>query len=172
MALTARRIKFCQKYVGDAHFNGAEAARMIGVSDKSASSLAAQWLADLETQLYVELLKAQAAESARIDLERAVLEIKRLAISDTRKLFDRYGRLIPIHDLPDDIAAAIESFKVKTVRAPGGEPTEVDHVVEVKLAPKTRALQQLGDHFNIFKDSEKAKAPVINIHILPEDQNL
>jgi hypothetical protein len=158
--LDVRRIKFAQEYIANGG-NAADAARTAGVTEVSAKTRGSEYLCEFEVQCYIELLKDQMAESARIDRERMVLELKRVALSDPRRLYDDQGALIPISDLPDDVAAAVESM-------------EYDNgmLTKVKMSSKVAALRDLGKMFSIFDDHEKAGKAVINIVMSEQDLKL
>ena len=48
----------------------------------------------------------------QVTAEDTVRELSRLAHADIRKFYDEQGQLIPIHLLPDDLAACIASIEI------------------------------------------------------------
>ena len=163
--LTKREIRFCQLYV-DNGYNGAKAARESGYGEAGASVRASELISRIDIQLLIAKIEAERAESEKCDRERVLLEMKRLALSDVRKLYDADGRLKSVHEWDDEAAAAVEN--VETLMANGEDATVVQ---KVKMTSKIKALQELGKHFNIYEDHQKATG-VINITISGKDSNL
>lgn len=98
---------------------------------------------------------AERSERTKIDQDRVVLEIARLAFSDVRRLFDG-NRLKRMDEIDDDTAAAISSVKVSTRQIGEGE---VEHVAEIKLWPKTSAIEMASKHVGLFGADNAQKNP-------------
>lgn len=88
----------------------------------------------------IEELSQELKAKFDIDAQRLMLELARVGLSDPRSLFDASGRLIPIHQLPEDAAAAISSIKVRQVRV--GDNVE-ESIAEIKFWNKNVALEAL-----------------------------
>lgn len=86
-----------------------------------------------------------------IDPDRALREAARLAYADIRQLYDENGRLKPMKDWPDDLAAAIGGveFVRRNVDSADGK---TDDVIKVKVWDKPKALEMLFKHLNLFKE--------------------
>lgn len=84
-----------------------------------------------------------------IDPDRALREAARLAYSDVRQLFDEQGRLKPVKDWPDDLAAAIGGIEVvrRNVDSADGK---TDDVIKVKVWDKPKNLELLFKHLDLF----------------------
>jgi len=136
--------QFAAEYIANG-FNGAKAAADIGAAKKSAKHTAF-WMLQRE-----DVQKAVAEENARALAERRttaddVLEHSALlAFSDIRRLFDEQGNLLPVHDLPDEIAAAVASIEV--VEGKDGVQTH-----KIKLLDKNPSLDRLAKHFKLFEE--------------------
>lgn len=107
-------------------------------------------------------------EKSRITSETVLAEIAKLSFSNVQSLFDDQGRLLPVHMLPADVAASVSSVKVTTKTAPGGEPTDVDFVTEVKFWDKRGSLELLGKHLKLFNDVGSKENP-LHIDKLPDE---
>lgn len=94
-----------------------------------------------------------------ITVDRVLGEYARLAFADIRQLYDEDGHLKPIHELPDDIAAALAGVDIVTVNKGYGE---VEYIAKVKLTSKLPALSDLGKHLKIFADEPTAP---VNVNI-------
>lgn len=102
----------------------------------------------------VRYLQASAAERVGVTIEGVLLEMKRIATSDPRKLFDMNGNLLRIEELDDDTARAIASIEVVTKPVAGGEKGEVEHVHKIKSWDKNTALDKLAKHLGILSDGK------------------
>ena len=140
-------------------FNATQAAIRAGMPKASAHNAGSELLKRIDVQIRVaELMQPQTAaqEATRDDVIR---ELGRMALVDVRKVFDANGARIQIHQLDDDTAAAVESFEV----GPLGD------VEKIKFSSKLGALKELGKHFNIYEEHQKAATQDINIHIDGKD---
>ena len=98
-------------------------------------------------------VKRKAAERLAdlIDPNRALREAARLSYSDVRELFDDTGRLKPMKDWPDGIAAAVSSVEVLQRNVTAGDG-EQEHVHKIKLWDKPKNLEMLFKHLGLLKD--------------------
>ncbi|MBP0484660.1 terminase small subunit [Sagittula salina] len=121
---------------------------------------AARLAANPDVQARVAELQEIAAQGAVVDAARVLREIGAIATSDIRRIFDATGALRRIEDLDDDTAAAIQAIKVVVRPVPGTKGREVEHVHEVKLWDKGRALDQLGKHHRLFERAGEDENPL------------
>ena len=98
-------------------------------------------------------VKRKAAERLAdlIDPDRALREAARLAYSDIGDLFDKDGRLLPLPAWPVHIRAAVSSVKYRKFNAEAGDGKQED-IVELKLWDKSKNLEMLFKHMNLFKE--------------------
>jgi phage terminase small subunit len=100
----------------------------------------------------VRTLVAQRLQAAGVTAERTKREIARVAYADVRRIFNKEGQLLPIHEIDDDTAAAITSITVQTKNVGSlKEPNYVD-VIKIKFASKMDALGLLAKHFKLVND--------------------
>jgi phage terminase small subunit len=97
--------------------------------------------------------QAERARRTEIDADRVLVELGRIGMSDIRRAFTESGDLRPIHDLDDDIAAAIAGVEVVT--RPGAEVDEngnrtVEHVHKIRLWDKNSALDKIAKHLGML----------------------
>jgi phage terminase small subunit len=144
--LTTKQRRFVSEYLKDP--NATRAAIKAGYSPRTARQMGAENLTKPAIKAPVQ------AQIAKFDIESEDIlrGISRLAHSDLRKLYDEHGSLLPIHQLPDDVAAAIAGIEVVTRTIPGSDPVEVEHVVKIKLWDKTRALEMAGKYKKLFTE--------------------
>jgi phage terminase small subunit len=88
------------------------------------------------------------SKRVEITADNVLREIARLGFSDPRKLFDENGNLKPIHELDDDIAAAVAGIDV-VVRGDGENALQVR---KIKFWDKNNALEKLGKHLRLWTE--------------------
>ena len=165
---TGKRRRFADEYLID--LNATRAYRAAGYkasTDNTAGVEGSKLLRDPKVGAYVKARTKAAVEKAGITADRALQELGRLATSDIRKLFDKDGKLLPVHLLPDDVAAAISSVEVVTNVLPGvvvgadgivnPEAAPVEHVHKIKFWNKNDALNSVGRHHKLFTDVVEVK---------------
>ena len=97
-------------------------------------------------------MKQSNAEKLNISAERILLEMQRLAFSDTREIYDEDGNLKPIHELSDDAAATLAGIETDEVMVDGKKQAKVR---KVKRWSKEKALEMLAKYKNLLKDETK-----------------
>jgi phage terminase small subunit len=98
-----------------------------------------------------------------------MLLLTRIAKADLRRVVDEYGRTLPLHEIPEDLAAAISSIEVEelfgtveSVGPRGGtkkERVQFGYTTKVKLWDKNKAAELLGKHLRMWKDSLALTGP-------------
>lgn len=81
-------------------------------------------------------------QDLKIEAERVLKEQCSIAFFDIRTLFDAEGRLLPIHEFPEDAAAAVASLKVRETNSPAGR------IIDIKLWNKASVLESLSKSFS------------------------
>lgn len=143
--LTPRQERFCREYLID--LNGKQAAIRTGYSPKTAEVQASHLLSIPKVKRYVGSLQAKHSAKAEITVERVLREYEKLAFADPRRLFDKAGKVMPIHDIDDHTAAAIAAIQFD-----GPD-------VRVKMADKKAALDSIARHLGMFIDRHSLTDP-------------
>mgnify|MGYP001016358776 CR=1 FL=1 len=152
-ALNPKQERFVAEYLVD--LNATQAAIRAGYSPKTAGVQAFDLLKKPEIASALERQRNQHAKNTGLSVERVLTEAMRLAFFDIRKLADSEGNPIPINQLDDDTAAAIQGLELATERSRGEEPTETV-VRKYKVADKNAALERLFKHLGLFqKDNDQ-----------------
>jgi phage terminase small subunit len=143
--------RFACEYIKD--FNGAQAyARTYpGVTPDTAKANASRLLADANVRSRVEHLAREALAGEKMNAMQVLAGMARIASVDPRRAFDENGALLPIHQLPDDIALAVQSVEV--VELDGGPKSVPMLVKKLKFNDRLGALRDLGKHFRLFLES-------------------
>jgi len=136
--LTARQARFVAEYLVD--LNGTQAAIRAGYSPETAESQASRLLTNAKVSAAVSAGKAAQLSAAQLTAARVLEELRRLAFSDVRGLFDEAGNLRPLHELTAEQAAAIAG------------DGQVDTIHKVKVWDKTKALESLAKHFGLLTE--------------------
>ena len=90
--------------------------------------------------------------------ERTLKEVARLAYADPRKLYDKDGNLIPIHQLDDDTAATVASIEVEEEFTGKGESLALTgHLRKVKQHSKIQALDMAMKYHQLYVERVEHK---------------
>lgn len=164
--LSPARRKFCQLLLADKTRNQTRAYKKAFPrckKDSSAAAGASRLLEDPEVKRFMRdmmhSVQQDVQEKIQITLERVLEEEARLAFFDPKDLFDEDGRLLPVHQMPEDIRRAVAGLKVRRTnvkRVDNDDDTAdviIDEVIEPKLAEKGKALDRLHKHLGSYKDT-------------------
>ena len=133
------------------HGEKRRAAVEAGYSEKTAH---VQATALLKRPKVVEALKNHAIETieqGKLTADMVLAEIRRLAFSDVRSIFDENGNLKPVHKLTADQAACIAGLEVVKKNVTSGDG-KVDNVIKVKVWDKPKSLEMLAKHFALLTE--------------------
>lgn len=108
--LTAKQAAFVAEYAVDR--NATQAAIRAGYSAKTAASQGERLLRNVEVRQAVDAGLNRLATKTGVSAERVLRERARLAFADPRKIMHPDGRIKLPHELDEDTAAAITSFKI------------------------------------------------------------
>lgn len=147
-ALNPKQQQFVVEYLVD--LNATQAAIRAGYSPKTAGVQGFDLLKKPEIAAAIETLRNEHAKNTGLTVERVLLEAMRLAFFDIRKLTDAEGNPIPINQLDDDTAAAIQGLELATERVRGDDEGVETVVRKYKVADKNSALERLFKHLGLF----------------------
>lgn len=148
MALRPKQARFVAEYLKD--LNATQAAVRAGYTGKP-NVIGPRLLAHVGVAAAIQEGTAKHLESAGLSATRTLEEMRRLAFSDIRKLFDASGNLRPIHELDDETAACLASLEVVKKNLAAGDG-KTDTVHKLKVWDKTRSLEMLAKHFGLLED--------------------
>lgn len=151
MALTAKRQRFVDEYLVD--LNATQAAIRAGYSKKAARSCGQRLLTFADVAAAIAAKQKKVAEKLDLDATTVLRDLLIHARTDIRKAYDKNGRLLPVHELPDELALVIGSIKVfEEFEGSGENRVQVGEVRELKFTDRLRALELLGKHLKLFVD--------------------
>lgn len=161
--LNDKRRLFVEEFLKD--LNATQAAIRAGYSPKTARQQGARLLSDADVCSALADAKHKRIERVRVEADDVLREILKLATSDVRRLFDDAGRLLPPHQLPDEVAAAVSSIEVVTSRVPGSDPVELEYTTKIKFWDKKGSLELLGKHLKLFNDAPSQAVTQVTVYL-------
>jgi len=156
--LTDKQKKFCREYVID--FNGTQAAIRSGYSKKTSNEQAARMLAKVSISEHIKILLDKNQEKAEVTAQMLTDEWKKIAFSSIAHLHNTWIELKDFNSLTEEQKSCIESIDTKSVIV--GEDKEVQQI-QIKLYPKTKALEELGKHVGYYEKNNNQKQPLIDL---------
>lgn len=161
LPLSDRQRRFVTEYMTNGA-NASKAASAAGYGLTSARQSGARLLALPQVRAAIERLRVEQLDELRerlgVTLERSLCAVACAAFADPRKLFDEHGAPIPVKDLDDDTAMAIESIEVvEQYEGSGEERLFTGYVKKYKFARRSAAQDMLMKHLNGYKEHEKGK---------------
>lgn len=150
--LTPKQTRFIEEYLLD--LNATQAAIRAGYSLKTAYRIGATLVQKSSVKKAIQAGMAERSRRTEITADRVLQEYAKLAFLDPRRFYNDAGSLIPVHQLPDDVAAALAGMDVVTERA--GKDAEGNAefatVRKIKFADKKAALDSVARHLGMFND--------------------
>ena len=131
--------------------NATQAAIRAGYSQRTAASQGERLLRHVEIRQQLTAHQAAHLERADLTAARVLEEMRRLAFSDVRDLFDAHGNLRPIHTLTPEQSACISGLEVIIKNAKAGDGV-TDTVHKIKVWDKPKVLDLLGKHFGLLTE--------------------
>jgi phage terminase small subunit len=144
MTLTGRQRRFVEEYLVCG--NATEAARRIGLSDKSAQSNAFRLMRVPLVAEAIAVEQKASAERTRISMDRVRLELARVGFADIGDILDWDGETVQLRPrdlIAKDDRAAIAELKVK--------PGKHGPRITLRLHSKERALEALAKHVGLYR---------------------
>lgn len=149
--LTKKQAQFAQEYLVD--LNATQAAMRAGYSPKTARQLGNRLLATPHVAREIERRRSERMERTEITSDVVLMELLRLARADISMAFDENGTLKPLHEIPEDVRRAIAGVDVDELFEGRGKDREmIGYVKKIKFWDKTKALELLGKHLNLFTE--------------------
>jgi phage terminase small subunit len=145
--LNRRQEEFVRQYLLDLNAAAAYVRAGFRARGNSAEVNAARLLRNAKVSEAIEKAMVERSERTKIDGDRVLRELGKIAFLDARRALNDDGSFKPISGLDDDMAAALASFDVVEL---GGDEGGV--IRKVRLADKLRALELIGKHLGMFRE--------------------
>ena len=153
--LTPKQQRFADEYLID--LNATQAAIRAGYSTNSAKEIGCENLSKPNIREYIDKEMAERSRRTGISQDRVLQELARIAFVKVTDLVDPETGEVSDFASDDDLAV-IQGIKIKQSWGESGSSVER----EVKIADKSRALEQIGRHLGMFNDRLKVDANVNN----------
>ena len=150
---TDKQEQFCIEYLVD--LNATQAAIRAGYSKKTAQRIGSENLSKPLIQERLQELRKTMQFNTGITVERVIAEYGKIAFANIKNCLTIGNEILDISQLPDDIAAAVDSIQCD-IRHDGGDSEGYTEKVKIKLHSKLNALDSLSKHLGIFEVAEKA----------------
>lgn len=152
MGLNVKQARFVQEYLLDG--NAKQAAIRAGYSAATAEQSGSR---AYRTKAVREAIDAaEQARAVRVGLTQddVLRVLKRHLNADPRQAFDENGRLLPVHQLPDDVALSISALESEELNIGDGHggTIPIGQVRKVKWWSKDKALELAMRHLGMLKD--------------------
>jgi phage terminase small subunit len=145
--LNQRQEEFVRQYLLDMNATAAYLRAGFRARGNSAEVNAARLLRNAQVAEAIEKAMGERAQRTKIDADRVLCELGKIAFLDVRKALNNDGSFKAVSELDDDVAAALASLDVVEL---GGEQGVV--IRKVRLADKLRALELIGKHLGMFRE--------------------
>lgn len=162
--LSAREIRFAQLVFEYGVHGKSKAYLEAGYSEhasKNATEVAAcAILRKPQFRDYLRELQTAASDAAKATVEEIVQGIRCIAKADRRQLFGKRGNLLPPEDIPDDVAATIESIDNEEIYEPvpgeKGKKRLKGHMRKIKTGNRLAAWRTLAEIRGILGQDKTA----------------
>lgn len=144
---------FITAYIEDPEHHATNAAIKSGYSKKTAQEQSSRLLKNPLIKAEVERRLKEIENVADVTVADVIRELKKIGFVDIRKAYDDDNDLLPIKELPDDVAHAVAGVDTEELfEGTGSERERVGETVKLKLNPKVQALELIGRHLKMFTD--------------------
>lgn len=158
--LNGKQKAFVEAYLRNGG-NATQAALAAGYSEKTAYAQGCRLLKHVEIKNRLAKRAEKRSEAEMSLTDRIMLERKRLAFFDPKKLFHGDGTPKAVHELDDDTAAAIAGLGVANI---GNSEVGIGQVLKLKMADKNASLTALEKINGMYRDKDESEG-VLNIII-------
>ena len=101
-----------------------------------------------------------------MSVETVLRELENIVHFDPRKIYDAKGKLIPIHQLPEDVAKGLASFdQDEIVVGKGPAARVIGHTTKVRQWDKLVAIDKAMKHLGMFERDNRQRERNLTIQI-------
>lgn len=160
--MTDKQKIFCNEYLIDMNATRAyKVAYPNCKKDKTARANSSRLIAKANIQAYITERMEDREERTQITQDMVINELAKIAFFNIKDIFNENGDLKAIKEIDDKSAGAISSVKILqkagAMKLEIGGDIPLQHIpeqtVEIKLNDKKGALELLGKHLGMFKET-------------------
>lgn len=149
--LTEKQSMFCKYYIID--FNATNAAIQAGYKPKSARQMGHNLVSNPKIQKHLAIISKKLCQKLEVTKERVVEEFARIAFFNIQEAYDKNGNLLPVLDMPENVARAINKLKRNELNEEKFGPN-AGYEIEVAFSDKKSALDSLAKYLNLYDDKK------------------
>jgi phage terminase small subunit len=171
--LQRRHKLFCDHYLTG--MTGSDAYRQIepDAGQGRARDGAYRILKRPEVKAYLAERRKDLSEATGVRAEQIVRELSMVGFSNIKKLYNEDGSIIPVHLLPDEVAASLSGIDVEALyEGSGKDRIRVGDILKFKAWPKVDALEKLAKILGFMVEKVEVtdeQPPIIQLVAYPED---
>lgn len=147
--MTPKQARFIAEYTKDC--NGTQAAIRAGYSARVANRQASRLLSNADIRAEIARNQSEIIQETRIDAQKVLQELARLALVDARAFYDEAGDPKPMSEWTPEMGAAVAGMETIIKNAKAGDGI-TDKVLKLRFWDKNRALDTLAKHFGLLVD--------------------
>lgn len=153
--MTDAQKRFCDEYLIDLNATRAyKVAYPNCKKDETASAAGSRLLGNVKVQEYISEKQKEIEKRTEVTQDMIIKELAKIAFLDIRNLYTENGQLKNVADMDDNTAGAISSLEtLEEYDGYGDDREKIGDTQKVKLLDKTRALELLGKHLGMFKET-------------------
>lgn len=149
--LTTQQVLFCQEYVKD--HNATKAAIRAGYSPQTARVQGSRLLTKDAVMARVQEFADTQLARVRIDADRVLEEVYRIATSDIGQAYGPDGEMLSVPEMPEEFRRTLSGVEVEELfDYERGGKKQIGNTRKIKNWDKMKALELLGKHLGIFKE--------------------
>lgn len=147
MGLTPRQERFVDEYLVD--LNATQAAIRSGYSKSGAEVRGCELLRNSKVAKAIETAMEARSQRVKIDQDRVLAEVARIAFFDIRRLYKEDGSLKRPDELDDEAAAVLSSVEINQL---GPDDNGLIQTKKVRIFDKLSALTLAMRHLGMLRD--------------------
>ncbi len=160
MALSAKQRTFVAEYLKDK--NAGRAAIAAGYSPKAAETNGPRLLRNAQIKAAVEKALVRVAEKAELKAADVLAEMRKLAFVKLKDAYDDDGKLLPLHEMPEDVQTALSAVESEELFiGKGAGRIKIGQSKKVKLFDKVKNLEMLAKYFKLLTDVSESRSTVV-----------
>lgn len=140
---------FCLEYIKD--FNGTRAAIAAGYQPTHASKEQNRLRKNPKIVGRIAELMSQRKDALKIEAQDVLAKLWMLGTFDLAEVFDGEGKLLPIHEIPEDVRRCLAGIEIdETYEGFGKNRVWTGYSKKVRTEGRRAALRDVGQHIGMF----------------------
>lgn len=147
-----------------------QAALEAGYSASTAKARASEMANDPRMQVVLAYLTASEIQRAGLELAPLMAQLKAIALSDPRRLYDADGLMLPPHQWPDDVAMAVAGIEADEIaQQVDGKTVHMGYTRKVKLWGKLDAIEKALKLLAAYPEKKEIApvTPIVGVVVVP-----